>query len=128
MEDLSKPTQLDFVLLQVRNLEASKRFYHQTLHFPLVEYQNPEAVVFEDQQGAVFAIRQPLTNLPDSGPLGLGTSLWFSWSGAIEKLHRYLQQEGVEVVKPPFDTPFGKSIVVADPDGYLLTFHQADHA
>ena len=127
MKDLSS-TRLDFVSLQVRDLEKSKAFYHQILRFTLAEYQNPEAVVFDDEQGAIFAIRQPLTDLPAAGPLGVGTSLWFSWSGKIENLHDYLRQEGVKIIRSPFDTPFGRSIVIADPDGYLLTFHQNDHA
>ena len=127
MKNSSVPTVLDFISLQVRDLEKSKEFYHKTLRFQLAEYQQPEAVVFNDSQGAIFAIRNPLIDLSTVGQLGLGASLWFSWSESIEDLHDYLQREEVKIVKPPFGTPFGRSIVIADPDGYLLTFHQVGH-
>ena len=124
MKSSKMSTVLDFVSLQARDLAKSKQFYHEILGFQLAEYQNPEAVVFEDAQGAIFAIRKPLTDLSKVDKLGVGASLWFGWSEAIETLHDHLQRENVKIVAQPFDTPFGKSIVITDPDGYLLTFHE----
>ena len=126
MKSLKVPTALDFVSLQVRDMEKSKKFYHNTFGFKLAEYQNPNAVVFEDGQGAIFAIRQPLVDLPESDSLGTGASLWFGWPEKIEQLYEYLRKESVTVLVPPFDTPFGRSITVANPDGYRLTFHQVE--
>ena len=124
MKNLKGPTVLDFISLQVRNMDKSKEFYHDILGFKLAEYQNPDAVVFEDGQGAIFAIRQPLADLSKVDSLGTGASLWFGWPQKIESLYERLQKENVTVLAPPFDTPFGRSITIADPDGYRLTFHQ----
>ncbi len=122
MEAQSQPTQLSFVSLQVRDLAASRMFYQEVLGFESAPTQSPVAHVFQDQGGAIFAIRTPMVNLDAVPQLGWGTALWFSVAD-LAQLHDKLRGQAT-IVQEMTDTPFGKTFVVADPDGYRLTFQQ----
>lgn len=114
---------LEFASLQVRDLEASKAFYQNKLGFEIA-VSNPEACIFKYNKGeASFAIRKPIRNI-DGKELGVGTSLWFAVDGAIEELQKDLTEKGVVILETINNTPFGKTLIVKDPDGYTLTFLQ----
>jgi len=113
---------LEFASLQVRDLELSKAFYTNKLGFELSEMTNPHAAIFKYNNGeASFAIRTPIGNL-DSKELGVGTSLWFAIDEKIEDFQRKLTEKGVIVLGTINNTPFGKTLIVQDPDGYTITF------
>lgn len=113
---------LDFASLQVRDLEASKTFYIDKLGFELSEISNPEACIFKFNKGeASFAIRKPIGNL-DGKELGVGASLWFAIDEKIEELQTKLAEKEVAILGTINNTPFGKTLMVKDPDGYVITF------
>jgi predicted enzyme related to lactoylglutathione lyase len=113
---------LEFVSLQVRDLEISKEFYTQKLGFELSEMNNPDAIIFKFNKGeASFAIRKPLENL-DNKELGNGVSVWFAIDEKIEDLQARFVANGVAILGTVMQTPFGKALHVKDPDGYKLTF------
>ena len=113
---------LDFASLQVRDLEVSKAFYTKKLGFELSEMKNPEACIFKFNKGeASFAIRKPIGNL-DGKELGVGASLWFAIDERIEELQTRLTEKEVTLLGPINNTPFGKTLMVKDPDGYIITF------
>lgn len=115
---------LEFASLQVRDLEVSKDFYTTKLGFEAIETGNPSAVVFKYNKGeASFAIRKPIGNI-DGKELGVGTSLWFAIDGTIEKLKTEFEQKALPVLGAIKQTPFGKTLLIKDPDGYVLTFMQ----
>lgn len=115
---------LEFASLQVRDLEVSKDFYIEKLGFEVSEMSNPYACVFTYNKGeASFAIRTPMTDL-ENKELGIGVQLWFAIPGTIEDLHSELKTKGVAILGTINNTPFGKTVVLKDPDGYTLTFLQ----
>ncbi|WP_019010198.1 VOC family protein [Deinococcus aquatilis] len=116
-------TRLDFMSVQVRDLSASQEFYTQVVGFEAVDHSPPGAVVFRNQQDAIFAIRLPLPETDISKDLGLGVALWFAVDDA-DVQHARIVSAGRQVVSPPQLGPFGRMFVVRDPDGYQLTFHQ----
>lgn len=117
---------LDFASLQVRDLNASKDFYTNKLGFELAEMTNPDACVFKYNKGeASFAIRKPIGNL-DGKELGIGVSLWFAIDEKMEDLQTRLTEMHVPLIGPIAVTPFGKALTAKDPDGYTITFLQAD--
>lgn len=119
-----KMRRLEFASLQVRDLEVSKNFYTTKLGFEVSELSNPYAYVFKFNKGeASFAIRTPMTNI-DGKELGIGASLWFAIDENIEDLQADLTVKGIAILGAINDTPFGKTIMVKDPDGYVLTFLQ----
>ena len=115
---------LEFASLQVRDLEISKDFYTKKLGFEISEMSNPYAYVFKYNKGeASFAIRTPMSNL-DGKEFGIGTSLWFAIDGRIEDFQEELLTKEITIVGTINNTPFGKTIIIKDPDGYTLTFLQ----
>ncbi len=115
---------LEFASLQVRDLEVSKNFYTNKLGFEISEMSNPYAYVFKYNNGdASFAIRTPMANIDDK-ELGVGVQLWFAIDGTIEDLQTDLTSKGIEILGTINTTPFGKTLVVKDPDSYTLTFLQ----
>lgn len=117
---------LDFASLQVRDLEVSKDFYTNKLGFEVSEASNPAACIFKYKQGeASFAIRTPIGDIAGK-ELGVGVSLWFAIDGQIEDLQAALVEKNVELSGPILPTPFGKAIIAKDPDGYSITFLQAN--
>ena len=113
---------LEFASLQVRDLEISKAFYTDKLGFELFGITNPDACIFKYNKGeASFAIRRPIGNL-EGKELGVGTSLWFAIDEKIEKLQSQLIEKEVPLSGTINNTPFGKTLMVKDPDGYVITF------
>ena len=112
----------DFIALQVRDLEASRRFYTEHLGLVPAGRSPPDAVVFETKP-IPFAIRKPLLDLDAASHLGWGVSLWVACDDA-EGLHTRLTSAGVPIIAPPADGPFGRFFVFRDPDGYAVTAHQ----
>lgn len=121
---MSSVTGPDFIALQVRDLERAAAFYEQRLGLRRAPASPPGAVVFATEP-IPFAVREPLpgTDL-DAGPLGLGVALWLR-AGDSKALHDRLAGQGVPIVTEPFDSPFGRTFVVRDPEGYAVTIHDA---
>ena len=116
---------LDFASLQVKDLEISKAFYTRKLGFEISAMSNPYACVFTyNKGGASFAIRTPIGNI-EGKELGVGVSLWFAVDEKIEALQIQLKAKGVTIIGDINNTPFGKTLVAKDPDGYMLTFLEA---
>jgi len=112
---------LEFASLQVRDLEVSKAFYTEKLGFES-EMTNPEACIFKYNKGeASFAIRKPIASI-EGKEVGVGVSLWFAIDGSIEDLKNMLAGKGVTIIGDINNTPFGKTIMIKDPDGYTITF------
>ncbi len=60
--------------------------------------------------------------LEQGNPSSQGCSVYFVVSDA-DKLYRFHQLSGVEIIEPPGDRPYGlRDYTVRDVDGYRLTF------
>jgi len=119
---MSEPTQLSFVSLQVTDLEVSGKFYTEILNFKPVLKSPPGAMVFEQKNGAAFAIRTPMIELSKANLLGWGVAVWFG----IGDLDAFLAEKGdkISIVKDVHPTPFGRILVISDPDGYAITLQE----
>lgn len=119
---MSHPTQLSFVSLQVSDLEASGEFYTGILNFKPISNPPPGAIVFEQKNGASFALRKPMVELSKANLLGWGVALWFT----IGDLDTFLKEKGakITIVKDIHQTPFGRILVLSDPDGYSITLQE----
>ncbi|MEU1803555.1 VOC family protein [Streptomyces sp. NPDC019937] len=114
----------DFVALQVRDVKAAAEFCETHLGLRRTPASPPGAVVF-DTKPCPMAVREPLpgTDL-DSGRPGLGVALWFSTPDA-QALRDKLVADGVTVLTPLADSPFGPFFSFVGPEGYVLTAHGA---
>jgi predicted enzyme related to lactoylglutathione lyase len=113
----------DFITLQVRDLEASRRFYSEVIGLPVAPEVRPNAVAFATQPIG-FAIRKALGELDAIARPGYGIILWFHTQDAAE-LSKHLKEHSVPIVQDLADGPFGKMFTFRDPDGYLITMHEA---
>ncbi|MGN6126010.1 MAG: VOC family protein [Humibacter sp.] len=113
----------DFVSLQVRDREASARFYEHTVGLTRLPVPNPAAAVFS-AGGVAFAVRDPFpgVDLDAIGTLGAGVGIWFHNEDAAG-LHTRLVEAGVAIVQDPSEGPFGLQFSFRDPDGYVITIH-----
>lgn len=117
-------TGIDFLALQVTDLERSARFYETCLGLRRAATGPPDAVVF-DSTPIPFAVRRPLTGVDIAAAAprpGAGVALWFLAEDA-QALHESLAADGVEILAAPADGPFGRMFTFADPDGYAVTIH-----
>jgi predicted enzyme related to lactoylglutathione lyase len=110
----------DFISLQVRDLAASRKFYTETLGFEVdPRFDTPDFVLF-DTNSIPLGLGAAKSNFPEGSQPGLGIALWLDCDD-VDGLHARLQEAGVNVVTPPFDGPFGRTLVFLDPDGYRIT-------
>ncbi|UBU10854.1 VOC family protein [Nonomuraea gerenzanensis] len=114
-------TGIDFVALQVRDLDQAAAFYETRLGLERSPVSPPHAIVFATEPIA-FAVREPLPGVELPERPGTGVALWLK-AGDAQRLHDELQAAGVPIVTPPVDGPFGRTFSFADPDGYVVTIH-----
>lgn len=116
-------TGIDFIALQVRDIDRAAEFYETTIG--LTRTPGPPGAVVFDTEPIPFAVRTPLpgTDL-DAGPAGLGVALWLAVDDA-RSLHDTLDSAGVELLGPPEPGPFGVHFTFRDLDGYAVTVHDA---
>lgn len=114
----------DFLALQVKDLESSKKFYTEVLGFKTAPFSPPHAVVF-DTSPIPFAIREPLMDLSSITNPGAGIALWFKCDNSMEYFTD-LKKKGVNVIQEPEMGPFGMTFQFRDPDGYVLTVHDKE--
>ncbi len=112
----------DFIALQVRDMERSRRFYVEALGLQQKALGPPHAIVF-DTHPVPFAIREPLIPLDEANRLGWGVALWLNCDDA-DSLASQVEAAGAQIVQPLQDSPFGRVFSFLDPDGYRITVHQ----
>lgn len=119
---MQKPTNLDFISIQVLDMKKSETFYTEIMGFKKGISPNPHAIVFETEAGAIFAIRTPMIDLEKIEMRGAGISLWFKVVDA-DTLFNHLKEKNVSIIKPIEDGPFGRTFILQDPNGYAITVH-----
>ncbi len=113
----------DFISLQVSNFTISRAFYLDTLGFSVDErFDLPDFVLFETSS-IPLAISQAKVNLDDIPQPGVGVALWIDCDN-VDALHDILLSSEATIITPPFDGPFGRTMVFTDPDGYRITANQ----
>ena len=114
----------DFFNLQVRNLSASRAFYTELLGLPTDPrfINTPDVVVF-DTNTIPFALSEASVNLDEAPQPGWGVALWLDCDN-VNELHTKMEAAGATIIKQPFDGPFGRTFVFADPDGYQITANE----
>lgn len=113
----------DFINLQVRDLAASRAFYTEVLGLTVdPRFSAPDVVVF-DSTTIPFALQGPKVNLDEAPHPGWGVALWIDCD-QIDELWAKLEAAGATIIKRPYDGPFGRTFVFADPDGYQITANE----
>jgi predicted enzyme related to lactoylglutathione lyase len=115
-----------FVSLQVRNVAVAADFYEHKVGLTRDPQPFPRAVAFLTSPIPFAVIEAPAGVNLDSLPTpGQGISVWFKAADA-QAAYEALSNADVRILKPPFDGPFGRTFVFADPDGYPITVYETD--
>ncbi|HLZ58450.1 MAG TPA: VOC family protein [Ktedonosporobacter sp.] len=115
----------DFISLQVRNLSVSRAFYLDVLGFTEdTSFSAPDFVLF-DTNSIPFGLSAATGSLDEVPQPGLGVTLWIDCDN-VDELHARMVEAGATIIKPPFESPFGRALIFVDPDGYRITVNQND--
>jgi predicted enzyme related to lactoylglutathione lyase len=118
---MSAITGPDFLGLQVRDVDASAKFYEEVVGLTRADIDVPNATVFATEP-IPFAVRTPQVDLDATDRLGWGTAIWFRSEDA-DAAHARMVEHGATIAVEPFDGMFGRTFSFVDPDGYTITVH-----
>ncbi|GLV60621.1 hypothetical protein KDH_74400 [Dictyobacter sp. S3.2.2.5] len=113
----------DFISLQVRNLSASRAFYTEVLGMDVDERFDTPDFVLLDCSTIPFGLSAANADLGETPRPGWGVALWIDCDH-VDELHARLVAADATIVTPPFDGPFGRTLVFTDPDGYQITANE----
>ena len=113
----------DFISLQVRNLSTSRTFYTEMLGLTIDERFNTADFVLFDTSTIPFALSEAKVNLDEAPHPGWGVALWIDCDN-VNELHAKMEAAGATIIQQPYDGPFGRTFVFADPDGYRITANE----
>jgi len=117
MSDNLTVKSLNFIVLHTSDLAAARNYYTQ-LGFVIVD-ESPDFVQFASAtgEGAGFGIGR-LTPETSHEP-----ELWWGVEDA-DAAYAAAQTQGAEIVHSPVDMPFGRTLAIKDPAGYILHLWQ----
>ncbi len=103
---------VDFVQVQVRDMDKALGFYRDTLGMPVGEAWGSDWV-------ELAAGESTIALSPEVEGVAVALSV-DNVSGAVEEL----RAKGIELVAGPFDAESCASAAIKDPDGNLVLLHQ----
>ncbi|KAB1659400.1 glyoxalase [Pseudoclavibacter chungangensis] len=114
-------------LVYVRDVERSTAFYRELLGIEPV-FTSPRYVAFEAAPGMLFALwsgrpEAAVPGTPRTSEVGLMVT---GGPAEVDAIHAAWAAKGVEVLEPPHDEVFGRTFVIADPDGNLVRVSPVD--
>lgn len=114
-----------FISIAVTDVERSAIFYTEHLGATRDTFEwGPESAVFVGWPTfALSSARRP--GQPGPSPETTSIQLWWRASDA-QSLYQDVLAAGVTILREPFDGPFGRTFVMADPDGYRITVYERD--
>ncbi len=117
---------IDYTVIFVRDMAAMRRFYEEVLCFSLQRELSPNWLEYQ-LGGNTLALAKPSLTASDA-PVPTGSAalqLAFRVSAAeVDACADELTRQGVTLVSPPTDRPFGhRTLFFRDPDGNLLEIY-----
>jgi catechol 2,3-dioxygenase-like lactoylglutathione lyase family enzyme len=85
-------------------------------------FNTPDFVLL-DTNTIPFALSEAKVNLDEAPHLGWGVALWIDCDN-VNELHAKMETAGATIIQQPYDGPFGRTFVFADPDGYRITANE----
>ncbi|MGE0152714.1 MAG: VOC family protein [Reyranellaceae bacterium] len=114
---------IDYTVIFVRDMAAMRQFYQDVLGFESSRQLSPNWIEYRIGDNTLALARPLLT--PDDAPTPAGSAalqLAFKVAPAeVDQCAEELRRQGVAIVSPPTDRPFGhRTLFFRDPDGNLL--------
>lgn len=113
-----------FIAITVSDVSRSADFYEEYLGAVRDPHDfGPAAVAFYGWPA--FSVTAARPGAPSPSPDTTTIALWWRASNA-QALYDKVKAAGVRVIRAPFDGPFGRTFMMADPDGYRITVYEKD--
>jgi len=114
-------------LIYVRDAQNATAFYRDLFEIEPV-FTSPRYVAFEVAPGVMFALwtgrnKDATPSTPRTSEVGLMVS---GEARAVDQTFANWVEKGVHVVEEPYDEVFGRTFVIADPDGNLIRVSPVD--
>ena len=114
-------------LIYVRKAEAATAFYRSLFDIEPV-FTSPRYVAFEAAPGVLFALWTGRSDhaepaMPRTSEIGLMIP---GAASAVDEVFAEWEAKGVTVLERPHNDVFGRTFVVADPDGNLIRVSPMD--
>jgi len=113
---------IDYTVIFARDMTAMRRFYEDILCFHLSRELSPGWIEYR-VGGNTLALARPSRTADAPTPNG-GASLQLAFKVSVPEVDQCaaeLARQGVDVLSPPTDQPFGhRTLFFRDPDGNLL--------
>ncbi len=114
---------IDYSVIFVRDMPAMRRFYGDVLGFALLRELSPRWIEYRVGENTLALAVPTLTAGDAPTPTG-SASLQLAFKVPVAEVDRCadeLARQGVALVSPPTDRPFGhRTLFFRDPDGNLL--------
>ena len=114
-------------LIYVQDAQRSTAFYSDLFDIEPT-FTSPRYVAFEVAPGVLFAIwtgRNEHASPETARTSEIGLMVPRS-TAAVDEVYRQWVAKGVRVVEEPYDDVFGRTFVIADPDGNLIRVSPVD--
>jgi predicted enzyme related to lactoylglutathione lyase len=114
-------------LVYVQDAAKAAAFYSDLFEIQ-PSFTSPRYIAFEVAPGVLFAVwtghnEHAVPSTPRVSEVGL---MVFGGAARIDDMHAQWMKKGVRVVEEPHDEVFGRTFVVADPDGNLIRVSPVD--
>ncbi len=115
---------LDLVNLFVRDIEQARRFWSETLGFPVIqELSGAGFVALRPAGGSIIALQDAATLPPGQAVQPGGFELGLKVDD-VDAVWQDWQARGVPLLTPPMDLPFGRTFLAQTPDGHLVRVYR----
>lgn len=117
---------IDYTVIFVRDMAAMRRFYEEVLALSLLRELSPNWIEYGIGSNTLVLARPSRTAADVPMPAGSAAlQLAFKVSAAeVDACADELVRQGVALVSPPTDQPFGhRTLFFRDPDGNLLEIY-----
>jgi catechol 2,3-dioxygenase-like lactoylglutathione lyase family enzyme len=114
---------IDYTVIFVRDMAAMRRFYEDTLGFPLLRELSSRWIEYRVGDNTLALARPSLTAADVPPPDGSASlQLAFKVSAPeVDQCADELVRQGVNLLSPPYNQLFGhRTLFFRDPDGNLL--------
>ena len=110
------------VILAVKNMEESVKFYHDVLGMPIKNQR--DNWVDLGQTGAVLSLHPAAQSAPHSGPSVHNGILVGLVVGDVQSAIDELKQKNVSVFRDVQEKDAGKNAIIVDPDDYMISLFE----
>ena len=113
------------IILEVNDLDASLKFYHQILGMP-IKNERRNWIDLGQQSGGILSLHPASITTSSSGTSKENGILIGLTIGDLASAMDELKNSGVTVFREIQERQAGKNAIILDPDGYMISLFEPD--